>query len=220
MGTSGMVFSDVEGTLTRGSLPALSVEVGLEIGIFALGQARQLRALLWAAAHGPATVQRSLLFIAALRAAAGIDEAAVERWVAAIMPRVLPRVKPGSLARLRAHQAAGLPLVLASGGMHPLIARLAQELGGHGEGTKLQLHNGVYTAKIAGMVCQGEGKAERTRQLMAQAGCDPRDCYGYGDTASDIPFLALFGHPHAVDPDAILAAEAHRRGWQIVRGDL
>jgi len=31
------------------------------------------------------------------------------------------------------------------------------------------------------------------------------------------PFLALFGHPCAVDPDPGLAAEAERRGWPILR---
>ena len=50
-----------------------------------------------------------------------------------------------------------------------------------------------------------------------EMGYDPAECYAYGDTGNDIPFLALFGHPHAVDPDNELAAEAQRRGWPIIR---
>ncbi len=53
--------------------------------------------------------------------------------------------------------------------------------------------------------------------MLAELDVDPAISYAYGDTASDIPFLTLFGHPCAVDPDAELAAEATRRGWQILR---
>ncbi len=48
-------------------------------------------------------------------------------------------------------------------------------------------------------------------------GWDAASSYAYGDTASDIPYLALFGHPAAVDPDRRLAAEAERRGWPIIQ---
>ena len=62
-----------------------------------------------------------------------------------------------------------------------------------------------------------EGKAERARAICAEMGYDPAECYAYGDTDNDIPFLSLFGHPHAIDPDDELAAEARRRGWPIIR---
>ena len=67
-------------------------------------------------------------------------------------------------------------------------------------------------------MCRGAGKAERARAVLAELGCDPQQCYAYGDTASDLPFLELFGRPHAVDPDAGLAVEARRRGWPIIDG--
>ncbi|MEA2576130.1 MAG: hypothetical protein QOH93_3428, partial [Chloroflexia bacterium] len=65
--------------------------------------------------------------------------------------------------------------------------------------------------------CEGTGKRDRALSIARELGCDPNICYAYGDTAADIPFLEAFGHPHAVDPDAALEAEAKKRGWQIVR---
>jgi phosphoserine phosphatase len=101
--------------------------------------------------------------------------------------------------------------------MHPAIVRLGAALGGRGEGTRLVQRDGRYTAELDGPVCQGEGKAARARAVMDELGYEAASSYAYGDTASDIPFLALFGHPCAVDPDPGLAAEAERRGRPILR---
>ncbi len=140
------------------------------------------------------------------------------RWTGALVPALTTRFKAGTWRLLQAHQAAGLALVFISGGLHEGIARLARELGAQGEGTKVRQRNGRYTGSVDGAVCQGAGKAERARAVLAAHGYDPAQCYAYGDTASDIPFLELFGHPHAVDPDPRLAAEARRRGWPIIDG--
>jgi phosphoserine phosphatase len=128
----------------------------------------------------------------------------------------MARVKPDTFARLKAHQDDGLALVLMSGGLHELIARLGEELGGRGEGTRYMKANGRFLAQFDGPVCQGEGKAARARAICAEMGYNPAGCYAYGDTGNDIPFLSLFGHPHAVDPDEELAAEANRRGWPVI----
>ena len=117
--------------------------------------------------------------------------------------------------------------MLISGGLHKGIARLATDLGARGEGTKVHQRNGCYAGAVDGRVCQGVGKAERARAVLDELGFDPGQCYAYfdpgqcyayGDTASDIPFLELFGHPHAIDPDPRLAAEARTRGWPIIDG--
>ena len=144
--------------------------------------------------------------------------AEVEVWVGALVSVLTARFKPSAWRLIQAHQAAGLPLVLISGGLHEGIARLARELCAQGEGTKVRQRNGRYTGSVEGGVCQGVGKAEPARAVLAARRYDPAQCYAYGDTASDIPFLELFGRPHAVDPDPRLAAEARRRGWPIIDG--
>lgn len=201
----GAVFSDVEGTLVDGSIPGLALAAGLEIGLFSPLQKAQIGALRLVARLGSRDLGRRAQLIALLRATAGLSSAQVERWLDALTPVLRARIKPPMLARVEAHRAAGLPLVLVSGGLHAAIARLAAEMGARGEGTKIRQRNGRYTSQLDGPVCQGPAKAARARDVLTELGYDPAACYGYGDTASDIPFLELFGHPHVVDPDPALA---------------
>lgn len=214
---TGAVLSDVEGTLVDASLPRLSIAISRELGL--IGKRRYLElatlGLLAKAARGE--LKRRLQVVAVLRSVVGLTEAQIGQIADAMLPRVMQHIKSPILARLREHQQQDLALVLISGGLHPLITQLADELGGRGEGTKMQLRDGRYTARLDGALCQGEGKAARARALVAELGYDPAKCYAYGDTGSDIPFLSLFGHPRAVDPDAVLAVEAQRQGWPIVR---
>lgn len=211
------VLSDVEGTLVNASLPRMSIAVGRELGVIGHRRYVELAALGLLARAARGDWKNRLQVIAVLRSVVGQTEAEIGQVADAMLPRVVQRIKNPILDRLRDHQRAGLQLVLLSGGLHPLITRLAGELGGRGEGTRMQLRNGRCTSQLDGALCQGEGKAERARALIAELGIDPAQSYAYGDTASDIPYLRLFGHPHAVDPDPMLAAEAQRRGWPIVR---
>ncbi len=212
----GAVFSDVEGTLIDSNIPQLALAVGLAERLFSPWQRLQIDALDLVARFGPAKVARTVRLLALLRATAGLDEQQVKRWVDALTPALKRAIKPEILARIQAHQTAGLPLVLVSGGLHEAISDLGLKLGGRGEGTKLRQRDGRYQGRLDGSVCQGVAKRERAEQVMVERGYDPAQCYGYGDTASDIPFLRLFGFPHAVDPDAGLAAEARKCGWPTV----
>jgi putative phosphoserine phosphatase/1-acylglycerol-3-phosphate O-acyltransferase len=212
------VFSDVEGTLVDGSIPQIALAVGRNIRLFSLPKRLQIAILEYGGGLGPAKVRRALQLYALLRATAGLKPPEVERWVDALVPALSARFKPGTLRLLQAHQAAGLSLVLISGGLHEGIVRLAAEMGGRGEGTKVRQRNGRYEGGVDGQVCQGIGKAERARAVLQEQGYDPDQCYAYGDTASDIPFLEIFGYPHVVDPDPELAAEARARGWPIIDG--
>ena len=215
---SAAVFSDVEGTLVDGSIPQIALAVGRANHLFSASKRLQISTLERIGRLGPRKLERALQLYALLRATSGMRSVDAERWVSALAPALSARFKPGAWRLLQAHQAAGLPLVLISGGLHEGIVRLATELGAHGEGTKVRQRNGRYTGRVDGQLCQGAGKAERARAVLAAHGYDPAQCYAYGDSASDIPFLELFGHPHAVDPDPRLAAEARRRGWPIVDG--
>lgn len=212
------VFSDVEGTLVDGSIPQIALAVGRNIRLFPPIKLVQIAVLEGIGSVGPAKVERILQLYALLRATAGMRPQAVEQWVDALAPALTARLKRGTWRRLQSHQAAGLPLVLVSGGLHQGIVRLATELGARGEGTKVRMRDGRFGAKVDGKVCQGIGKAERVRAILDEAGYDASQSYAYGDTSSDIPFLELFGYPHAVDPDPQLAEEARKRGWPIIDG--
>ncbi len=213
---SGAVFSDVEGTLVDANLPRMSVALGRQMGLFSRWQIAQLGALSMLGKVLPGNMKGRARLTGIRRAMAGQREEDVHELVEAVLPRVIERIKPESLARLKGHQSDGLPLVLMSGGLHDLISRLGEELGGRGEGTRYKKAGGHFLAQFDGPVCQGKGKAERALAICAEMGYNPENCYAYGDTGSDIPFLSLFGFPRAVDPDEELHAEAIRRGWPVI----
>lgn len=215
--TASAVFSDVEGTLVAGSLPRLAVESARRTGLLRPRQRLLLTVLDAAERLLPASWGRRTDMMRALVATSGMTEANLERVLDDFVPAAKARLKPTVLQRLQAHQQTGLPLVLLSGGLHEAIVRLATDLGGRGEGSRVARRDGVTTARLDGPVCQGAGKAQRAREVLAELGWDAAASYAYGDTASDVPFLELFGRPCAVDPDPALAAEAQRRGWELLR---
>ncbi len=211
------VFCDVEGTLLTASFPGLFMAQGRRLKIFSQRQLFQAGTLAMSARALPGKLGQMVRMMGFVRATAGCSEDDIERVLDATMPLVLAHLKPAMIERLRAHQRDGYGLILLSAGLHPGIVRLAKALGGRGEGTKVAVRDGRYTAALDGPACQGSGKARRARQILTALQADPADCYAYGDTASDIPFLTLFGHPCAVDPDPHLARTAQRLGWPILR---
>jgi HAD superfamily hydrolase (TIGR01490 family) len=212
------VFSDVEGTLIDGSLPRMALDAGSKMGFFSPWQKSQFYffGILGKVATGK--LKQAVRLAAIKRAMAGQKRRNVGKLVEAVVPQVMALAKPGTLARLKAHQADGMPLFLLSAGLHEMVERIAVELGGRGEGTRYVERGGVYQAELDGPACQGEGKAARALAICAEMDFDPAQCYAYGDTVNDVPFLAVFGHAYAVDPDEGLAAEARRRGWPILQG--
>ena len=59
-------------------------------------------------------------------------------------------------------------------------------------------------------------KARAVRELAAEKGFDLAECTAYSDSASDLPFLGLVGHPVAVNPDRELRRVAADRGWPVL----
>ncbi|HET6313877.1 MAG TPA: haloacid dehalogenase-like hydrolase [Chloroflexia bacterium] len=211
------MFSDVEGTLVDASLPRLSLQVGSRVGVFPRWKIAELAVYGLLAKVLPSKYQRRMRFYIIKRAMVGRTVAEVARLCEAVTPRVVASLKQGNWARVKRHRDEGLPLVLMSAGLHEVIARLGQELGARGEGTHFVVRGGRYLARFDGPICEGTGKRDRALSIARELGCDPAQCYAYGDTTADIPFLEAFGHPCAVDPDAELEAEATRRGWEIIR---
>ena len=212
------VFSDVEGTLIDGNLPRMSLAAGSKLGLFSPWQKTQYYFFGIMGKIAPGGMKQNVRLAAIKRAMAGQKAGNVDKMLDAVLPEAMARLKSGTLKRIQAHQRDGMPLYLLSAGLDQLIARIGTELGGKGEGTRYVERDGIYLAQLDGPVCQGEGKAARALAICKENGFDPAQCYAYGDTANDIPFLKLFGHPHAVDPDEKLAEEARRQNWPILSG--
>ncbi|MBA3825395.1 MAG: HAD-IB family phosphatase, partial [Ktedonobacterales bacterium] len=212
-----IVFCDVEGTLLSASFPAIVLAEAQRMGTLTVSQRAQAGALGVLGRTLPGGAGRALQMVGVIRAVAGTTIAALEDVLAASMPTVLAALKPTMVARLRAHQAEGYQVVLLSAGLHAGIVRLAATLGGRGEGTKLRIDGGRYTGQLDGPICQGKGKAARAAAILREFDADPAACIAYGDTGSDAFYLAMMGHPHAVDPDAKLMALATQRQWPIIQ---
>jgi phosphoserine phosphatase len=118
---------------------------------------------------------------------------------------------------LEQHTTAGRETWIVSASPIEIVEPLAIALGMTGGiGTVGEVDNGVYTGRLAGPFCYGEGKAEAITSLAAQRNIDLATSWSYSDSMSDIPMMELVGNAVAVNPDAQLAALARSRGWPVV----
>ena len=114
------------------------------------------------------------------------------------------------------HLAAGERVWLVTATPVELANILSSRLGLTGAlGTVAEARDGVYTGRLVGGLLHGEAKAAAVRALAGREGLDLALCSAYSDSANDLPMLQLVGHPHVVNPDSRLLAEARERGWPV-----
>jgi HAD superfamily hydrolase (TIGR01490 family) len=114
------------------------------------------------------------------------------------------------------HLAAGERVWLVTATPVELANILSSRLGLTGAlGTVAEARDGVYTGALVGGLLHGEAKAEAVRALAAREGLDLAVCSAYSDSANDLPMLQMVGHPHVVNPDSRLLAEARQQGWPV-----
>ena len=217
MGGQGAMFTDVEGTLIRLSMPSVYVRKGLEMGLFSK------RRVIWAGLltkvgkwlPASSALSAKLRYVALLHLMQGTTLEDNQRVIRAMMPEILDSIKPEMRLRLEEAKAAGMPIVLVSAALHEAVAVMGDMLGARGEGTKVEIRDGRLTGK-GYAPANGPRKAERVQRVAAELGVSLADSAGYGDTEPDTAFLALMGRAVAVDPDAGLRREALERGWEIL----
>jgi len=142
----------------------------------------------------------------------------LDRLAPGVLAGVLPRLYPTMLQIAYDHQDSGRPVFICTAASPGTADMLAHVLGFDGAaGTALQTRDGVYTGRLDGPFCYGEGKPLRMRELAARQRLSLAASYAYSDSASDIPMLRAVGHPVAVNPDAQLARVAAQEGWQVLR---
>jgi HAD superfamily hydrolase (TIGR01490 family) len=152
-----------------------------------------------------------------LSAVKGAQQSELIALNAVIIPKLLQRIRPEARKLLDMHRAAGRDTYIVSASPSEVVAPLAQALGMTGGiGTVSEVVDGVYTGELAGPFCYGAGKVEAIEELARWDGYDLERCYGYSDSASDLPMLEAVGHPVAVNPDGPLERVANERGWPVV----
>lgn len=128
--------------------------------------------------------------------------------------RLLASVRPGALARIEEHRAAGHRTVLVTGSLDVLAAPLAS-LFDEVVASRMEERDGVLTGYLATPPLVDEARAQWLKVYAADNGLDLSRSYGYGDSVSDASWLQLLGRPTAVNPDLALLRVATRNFWPI-----
>jgi putative phosphoserine phosphatase/1-acylglycerol-3-phosphate O-acyltransferase len=130
------------------------------------------------------------------------------------------RIAPFAPEILQGYREQGLQLVLATTTPFDLISPFAEALGFDDVvATRYEVADGRYTGRLTGGFVWGLGKLAAVRQWASTHGVALDECHACSDSIFDVPLLSSVGTPHAVNPDASLAALARVRGWSIEHWD-
>jgi HAD superfamily hydrolase (TIGR01490 family) len=153
----------------------------------------------------------------ALRITRGWDQSKVNAIVRDTLIDVIePIVYDEALDLIRYHQSHGRRVFIISASPEEIVAPLARYLEvDEAIATRALLDDeGRYTGDVE-FYAYGPYKAQAVRDVAELQGIDLAASYAYSDSATDIPMLAMVGHPVAVNPDRELARVARQRDWEI-----
>lgn len=165
---------------------------------------------------GTLDIEAYLEFV--LRPLAAYEPALLHAWRERFMAEwIAPLILPKARELLRRHREAGDKLLIVTATVRfvtqPIAAALAVD---QLLATEVELRDGRYTGRWFDIPCFQEGKVKRLESWAAAAGEDLAGSWFYSDSLNDLPLLNRVAHPVAVDPDAVLADYARRRGWPII----
>jgi HAD superfamily hydrolase (TIGR01490 family) len=148
---------------------------------------------------------------------AGWDVATVREIVAETLHHVVdPLVYDEAVHLIEDHHLAGHDVVIVSSSGSDVVEPIGAMLGADRVvATRLEIVDGQYTGEIEYYAYAAE-KAAAIRALADECGYDLAECYGYSDSATDLPMLEAVGHPHAVNPDKELRRAAEANGWPVL----
>jgi len=130
-----------------------------------------------------------------------------------IKPSIFPRARD----LVEQSRRSGARQVLISGGLDFTVRPLARYLGVDDFiANTLEFENGYATGHLGKPFVAGATKAVIMRDYAEKHGIDLTRSYGYSDSYSDYPMLAVVGHPTAVNPDWRLRATARSYDWPVL----
>jgi phosphoserine phosphatase len=108
------------------------------------------------------------------------------------------RPNPGAAELVRACQAAGLKVLLVSGGFTFFAHRVRDTLGiDFVRANVLELEQGVLTGRMVdqpwGDICDGAEKRRTLLEVASLLGIEPHECIAMGDGANDLPMMGEAG---------------------------
>ena len=108
------------------------------------------------------------------------------------------KLNPGAAELVHACKAAGLKVLLVSGGFTFFTDRVRDELGiDYTRSNVLEIENGLLTGRMVdqpwGDICDGEEKKKMLLQTCAMLDIPPAQAIAMGDGANDLPMMGVAG---------------------------
>ena len=105
------------------------------------------------------------------------------------------QLNPGAQALVQACKAAGLKVLLVSGGFTFFTDRIRDRLGiDFARSNVLEVQEGVLTGRMVdqpwGDICDGNEKRRTLLEVATLLGISPAQCIAMGDGANDLPMMA------------------------------
>jgi HAD superfamily hydrolase (TIGR01490 family) len=212
-----IAFFDFDRTLIAANSGPLWIRTERKLGHLTRWQT--LRAATWLAAYTigfaglDEAVERAIATLAGTR-----ERDFRERTEAFYRSQLSSLYRPGARRALEEHRSRQDSLVLLTSSSVYLSELVAAELKLDAVlCTRFEVNpEGVYTGRISGILCFGEGKRVQAESFARQANVGLGECAFYTDSYADLPVLKAVGRPVAVNPDRRLRREATRRGWEVV----
>jgi HAD superfamily hydrolase (TIGR01490 family) len=150
---------------------------------------------------------------------AGLDQSLLETIAEDCFTRRLKRnIYTGAASLIGELKSRGEQVYFASSSLHTLIKPLERFFGiTESIASDLEFAEGKTTGRLTGGGVFGAKKKTAVEAWLAQRAIGPENVRFYSDSYTDLPLLEYCGQPVAVNPDRILAKEAGRRGWEILR---
>jgi phosphoserine phosphatase len=106
------------------------------------------------------------------------------------------QINPGAKALIDACKAAGMKVLLVSGGFTFFADKVQQTLGiDYVKANVLEVKDGKLTGKLVmqpwGEICDGEEKRKTVASICADLGVTPAQAIAMGDGANDLPMMKL-----------------------------
>lgn len=131
---------------------------------------------------------------------------------------VRPRIYQDAITEVKALHDAGRATAICTSTNNVIAAPVAELFGiGNLIATKLEVVDGVFTGRIEGAYCSGNGKVGAVKKFCRKHNTALAAVTYYGDSQADIPLLTAVGEPVAVNPGPVLHELAVARGWQTRR---
>lgn len=106
------------------------------------------------------------------------------------------QINPGAKELIDACQAAGLKILLVSGGFTYFADRVKERLGiDFAKSNQLEIQDGKLTGRLIaqdwGEICDGEEKRRTVLSICEELGISPAQAIAMGDGANDLPMMKL-----------------------------